>query len=69
MNKNQSCRLFDAMRRNPGIACGYSKDDKATIKGFWNQLTADLNSYGPPSKNVPEWKKVGFKILINYRIF
>lgn len=46
------------MESNRTIACGFIKISKEVVADFWKSLTEELNSAGPPIKNVSEWKKV-----------
>lgn len=53
------------MLENPSIAQNYTKQNKATVMAFWNELHVALNSAGPPTKTVFEWKKV---LIVNNRV-
>lgn len=46
------------MDKHHDIARGYVKGDKVVVDSLWTELTALLNSSGPPSKTCKEWKKV-----------
>ncbi|KAH8285952.1 hypothetical protein KR054_000942, partial [Drosophila jambulina] len=45
------------MEKNPDIARGYSKGDKVTMEAKWQSLAEELNTAGPPIKDVGGWKK------------
>ncbi|XP_017473418.1 PREDICTED: uncharacterized protein LOC108364305 [Rhagoletis zephyria] len=57
-NRNQLEILINLMQGNPGIARGFYTGSKDDLNRFWRKAEAELNSAGPPSKNVAEWKKV-----------
>lgn len=46
------------MQNNKTIARGFVKIPREVLAEFWKALTEELNSAGPPIKNVSEWKKV-----------
>ena len=46
------------MKENPSIAGGFSRYSKEAVTAFWNNAVIDLNSAGPPTKSMAEWKKV-----------
>lgn len=46
------------MQAYPDIACGMFKGSKDELNRIWRNLEAELNSAGPPSKNITEWKRV-----------
>ena len=57
-NKKQISLLLQKMKENPSIAGGFSRDSKEAVTAFWNDAVVDLNSAGPPTKSIAEWKKV-----------
>ncbi|XP_036340838.1 uncharacterized protein LOC118750220, partial [Rhagoletis pomonella] len=57
-NKHQIELLLSRMQAHPDIARGFFKGQKDDVNKFWRQVEEDLNSAGPPMKNVCEWKKV-----------
>ncbi|XP_049302102.1 uncharacterized protein LOC126762800 [Bactrocera neohumeralis] len=46
------------MAENPDLAAGFSKQGKDRQEALWKETAADLNSAGPPTKTVSEWKRV-----------
>ncbi|EDX08668.1 GD11923, partial [Drosophila simulans] len=46
------------MERHPIISKNYLKGDKQAAEAAWRRLTNELNSVGPPIKEVSEWKRV-----------
>ncbi|XP_033248000.1 uncharacterized protein LOC117188374 [Drosophila miranda] len=46
------------MERHPMIAKNYLKGDKLAAEAAWKRLSKELNSVGPPVKEVCEWKRV-----------
>ncbi|XP_036347899.1 uncharacterized protein LOC118757280 [Rhagoletis pomonella] len=46
------------MESNPDMAKGFIKGDKAKSDMQWRELVNELNSNGPPTKDVMGWKKV-----------
>ncbi|XP_033247993.1 uncharacterized protein LOC117188368 [Drosophila miranda] len=46
------------MERHPMIAINYLKGDKLAAEAAWKRLSKELNSVGPPVKEVCEWKRV-----------
>ncbi|XP_002043184.2 uncharacterized protein LOC6618939 isoform X1 [Drosophila sechellia] len=46
------------MERHPIISKNYLKGDKQAAEAAWKRLTNELNSVGPPIKEVSEWKRV-----------
>ena len=50
--------MLNKMQKNKTIARGFVKIPREVLSEFWNALTEELNSAGPPNKNVSEWKKV-----------
>ncbi|TMW50568.1 hypothetical protein DOY81_004354, partial [Sarcophaga bullata] len=58
INKAQNEIMLNKMQKNKTIARGFVKIPREVLSEFWNALTEELNSAGPPNKNVSEWKKV-----------
>ncbi|XP_036345281.1 uncharacterized protein LOC118754511, partial [Rhagoletis pomonella] len=56
--KQQIELLCSRMQAHPDIARGFYKGQKDDVNKLWRQVEEDLNSAGPPMKNVCEWKKV-----------
>ncbi|XP_073843020.1 uncharacterized protein [Musca autumnalis] len=50
--------LLSTMQAHPGIARGMYNSSKEDLNRVWRNLEAELNSAGPPTKNIAEWKKV-----------
>ena len=46
--------LLSKMQTNTAIACGFSKILIDVLAEFWNSLSKELNSAGPPIKRVSE---------------
>ncbi|XP_067615184.1 uncharacterized protein [Eurosta solidaginis] len=46
------------MAENPEIGKGFQKKSKDKVLAFWKKLNNSLNSMGPLSKSISEWKKV-----------
>ncbi|XP_037931809.1 uncharacterized protein LOC119666601 [Teleopsis dalmanni] len=46
------------MELHKEIATGFVKGDKVATDQLWAELTGELNSHGPPSKDIQGWKKV-----------
>ncbi|XP_017471800.1 PREDICTED: uncharacterized protein LOC108363066 [Rhagoletis zephyria] len=46
------------MQQSPEIAQGFSKISKEEVMEFWENVAKELNSLGPPTKDVSSWKKV-----------
>ncbi|XP_036342309.1 uncharacterized protein LOC118751598 [Rhagoletis pomonella] len=46
------------MAENPDIGKGFQKENKEKVLAFWKKLHDSLNSMGPPSKSISDWKKV-----------
>ncbi|XP_075165429.1 uncharacterized protein LOC142237864 [Haematobia irritans] len=57
-NKKQLDILISTMQLNVDIARGWSTRNKEEVNKVWHKLESELNAAGPPSKTVPEWKKV-----------
>ncbi|XP_075151558.1 uncharacterized protein LOC142241543 [Haematobia irritans] len=57
-NKKQLDILISTMQLNVDIARGWSTRNKEEVNKVWRKLESELNAAGPPSKTVPEWKKV-----------
>lgn len=55
------------MENHPDLARGFAKGDRCEIEQLWAELTENLNSSGPPQKEVVAWKKVNIKII--YKIY
>ncbi|XP_036317354.1 uncharacterized protein LOC118732332 [Rhagoletis pomonella] len=46
------------MEASPDIARGFHRGNKEEVARFWRNAEMELNSVGPPMKNITEWKKV-----------
>ncbi|XP_073831635.1 uncharacterized protein [Musca autumnalis] len=57
-NKAQMQHLVTVMESNPDIARGFHKGNKEALTRFWQKTETELNSMGPPTKCITEWKKV-----------
>ncbi|KAH8401548.1 hypothetical protein KR009_006378, partial [Drosophila setifemur] len=65
--------MVDFMRKNPDLAKGYIKGDRAANDAKWAKLRNTLNAVGPPFKNISGWKKASknidrklYKIITKY---
>ncbi|XP_058448988.1 uncharacterized protein LOC131428948 [Malaya genurostris] len=74
-NRNQFEAMVSHMEKNPHIAKGQRFAETANISKtnynvFWNRLTADLNSLGPPIRSIMEWQKVwsDYKLKIKRKL-
>lgn len=56
------------MAENPDLAAGFSKQGKDRQEALWKETAADLNSAGPPTKTVSEWKRVIFILALASKI-
>ncbi|XP_036346162.1 uncharacterized protein LOC118755437 [Rhagoletis pomonella] len=54
----QDSIMLRFMESNPDMAKGFIKGDKAKSDMQWRVLVDELNSNGPPTKDVVGWKKV-----------
>lgn len=57
------------MEANSDIARGYFKGSKEALTRFWRKAEVELNSIGPPSKCIAEWKKVRYHFQDRYFIY
>ncbi|XP_067625340.1 cilia- and flagella-associated protein 44 [Eurosta solidaginis] len=57
-NKQQSELLVDLLQSHPAIAQSCFKGGKEALHRFWCKAEEELNSSGPPTKCIAEWKKV-----------
>ncbi|XP_036343856.1 uncharacterized protein LOC118753100 [Rhagoletis pomonella] len=57
-NKRQQTILINLMEASPDIARGFHRGNKEEVARFWRNAEMELNSVGPPIKNITEWKKV-----------
>ncbi|XP_073812091.1 uncharacterized protein [Musca autumnalis] len=57
-NRKQLDILLSSMQARPDIATRMNEVNKEELKVFWCNLEKELNSAGPPSKSIAEWKKV-----------
>lgn len=56
--------MVEMMKQHPDIAKNLTKLDVDVIQGFWQTLTDELNTIGPPIKETAEWRKVrGFSYM------
>jgi len=46
------------MKENADIGRGHTSRAPSGILIFWEEATKELNSLGPPSRELKEWKKV-----------
>ncbi|XP_050339417.1 uncharacterized protein LOC126765722 [Bactrocera neohumeralis] len=46
------------MEQHPDIAKNYVKGDRVAAEALWAELAKELNSQGPPQKDINGWKKV-----------
>lgn len=46
------------MEKHKDLARGFVKGDKVFFEQLWEELAKELNAFGPPTKQVPAWKKV-----------
>lgn len=60
-SRMQYQKLLDLMQSNPAIAKSLSKSSKEEVFQFWNNAARELNSLGPPVKDMTSWKKVDNK--------
>ncbi|XP_017469218.1 PREDICTED: uncharacterized protein LOC108361166 [Rhagoletis zephyria] len=50
--------LVSKMKEHPDIAKNFTKNAPDLVERFWESVREELNSIGPPSKTIAEWKKV-----------
>ncbi|XP_036343009.1 uncharacterized protein LOC118752258 [Rhagoletis pomonella] len=58
INRHQIEILITLMEARPDIARGFHKGHNDEVSRFWRNAEAELNSAGPPLKNITQWKKV-----------
>ena len=53
------------MERNVGLANGYLQKDGARKENTkqWQNLTRQLNAFGPPIRSEKEWKRVSLLVV------
>ncbi|XP_054746039.1 uncharacterized protein LOC129250444 [Anastrepha obliqua] len=56
--RQQYASLLELIKEKPEIAQGFSKCSKEELAEFWQNVAKQLNSIGPPTKDVSSWKKV-----------
>ncbi|XP_053949331.1 uncharacterized protein LOC128857605 [Anastrepha ludens] len=56
--RQQYASLLELIKEKPEIAQGFSKCSKEEVTVFWQNVAKQLNSIGPPTKDVSNWKKV-----------
>ncbi|XP_017476874.1 PREDICTED: uncharacterized protein LOC108366898 [Rhagoletis zephyria] len=57
-NRSQYEKMVECMTERPDIARGFAKGAKEDVVEFWESVAQQLNSLGPPTKDVSSWKKV-----------
>ncbi|XP_054730976.1 uncharacterized protein LOC129239489 [Anastrepha obliqua] len=50
--------LISRMKEHPDIAKNFTRSAPNEVEQFWESVREELNSLGPPSKSISEWKKV-----------
>ncbi|XP_017465223.1 PREDICTED: uncharacterized protein LOC108358411 [Rhagoletis zephyria] len=55
--RQQYATLLELLQQKPEIAQGFSKCSKEEVMEFWQNVAKELNSLGPPTKDVSSWKK------------
>lgn len=53
------------MEKNSDLAKGFFRGDKTNLDELWKNLCVELNSEGPPQKDVNGWKKVLNNFVLN----
>ncbi|XP_067619890.1 uncharacterized protein [Eurosta solidaginis] len=56
--RQQYSRLLELLQQQPEMAQGFTKCPKEDVHKFWENVANELNSLGPPTKDVTTWKKV-----------
>ncbi|XP_053968642.1 uncharacterized protein LOC128870068 [Anastrepha ludens] len=56
--RQQYASLLELIKEKAEIAQGFSKYSKEEVAEFWQNVAKQLNSIGPPTKDVSSWKKV-----------
>lgn len=58
------------MDAHQDIAKGYVKGDRVAAEALWAELTAKLNSSGPPTKDLNGWKKTwaDWKVFVKRKL-
>ncbi|XP_017467958.1 PREDICTED: uncharacterized protein LOC108360257 [Rhagoletis zephyria] len=50
--------MVECLTERPDIVRGFAKGAKEDVVEFWESVAQQLNSLGPPTKDVSSWKKV-----------
>ncbi|XP_050339699.1 uncharacterized protein LOC126766038 [Bactrocera neohumeralis] len=56
--KQQYALMVELLQQKPEMAQGFTKCPKEEVASFWNNMAQELNSFGPPIKDIFSWKKV-----------
>ncbi|XP_054091813.1 uncharacterized protein LOC128923561 isoform X1 [Zeugodacus cucurbitae] len=56
--KQQYALLLELLQQKPEMAQGFSKCPKEVAAEFWSKVADELNSVGPPHKDISSWKKL-----------
>ncbi|XP_039968274.1 uncharacterized protein LOC120780064 [Bactrocera tryoni] len=49
--------MVELLQQKPEMAQGFAKCPKEEAAAFWNNMAQELNSVGPPTKDISSWKK------------
>ncbi|XP_050339681.1 uncharacterized protein LOC126766008 [Bactrocera neohumeralis] len=55
--KQQFALMVELLQQKPEMAQGFTKFPKEEAAAFWNNMAQELNSVGPPTKDISSWKK------------
>ncbi|XP_039968635.1 uncharacterized protein LOC120780422 [Bactrocera tryoni] len=50
--------MVELLQQKPEMAQSFTKCPKEEVAAFWNNMAQELNSVGPPIKDISSWKKV-----------
>ncbi|XP_067614614.1 uncharacterized protein [Eurosta solidaginis] len=69
-SRDQFKCLVSKMKEHPDIAKNFTRNATNEVEQFWEGVRDDLNSLGPPSKTIAEWKKVwsDFKYAVKKKL-
>ncbi|XP_050340723.1 uncharacterized protein LOC126767189, partial [Bactrocera neohumeralis] len=56
--KQQYALMVELLQQKPEMAQGFTKCPKEEVAAVWNNMAQELNSVGPPIKDISSWKKV-----------
>ncbi|XP_055626915.1 uncharacterized protein LOC129768980 [Toxorhynchites rutilus septentrionalis] len=56
--KNQFSLLLNVMEQNPDVARGCKDVSRDSANALWDTIAESLNSLGPPTRTVTQWRKV-----------